>query len=140
MRQRSKGGTRLLSAPSSTLFQAEGGSSPLPTRLVFAFVRDFFPAGGCGVAVMGADDTLRSTQEATLRRLVSACVVLALSSMSCTPLESYVQADRATFDVIAPAYLMYVQMDAGLDAEQRARRERLVDSWLIRLVQAEGDR
>lgn len=49
----------------------------------------------------------------------------------------YVTADRATFEAIAPRYLDYVQDDASLDAEEKARRERTIDTWRLRLEQAE---
>ena len=71
-----------------------------------------------------------------MKRLLAVVVVFMV--VGCTPQAAYIEADRATFDVITPAYLGYVRGDAGLDAEQKARRGRLVDSWRIRLEQAEG--
>ncbi len=57
---------------------------------------------------------------------------------SCSPHRAYVDADRATFDVIAPAYLAYVRGDASLDQLQVQRRARLVDTWRIRIERAEA--
>ena len=64
--------------------------------------------------------------------------MLLLGLVGCTPHAAYVEADRATFDAIAPAYLEYVRGDETLDEEQVDRRSRLVDSWRIRIEQAEG--
>lgn len=56
----------------------------------------------------------------------------------CVPAGSYVAADRATFDAVAPEYSDYVREDAQLDADQRARRSRTIDAWRVRLEQAEA--
>ena len=66
-----------------------------------------------------------------------ACVVVLLA-VGCSPAAVYIEADRATFDVIAQPYLDYVNGDASLDDEQRDRRARLIDTWRIRIEQAEG--
>ena len=65
-------------------------------------------------------------------------LVVVLLAVGCTPQAAYIEADRATFDVIAPAYMDYVRGDASLNQDQQERRQRLVDTWLIRLVKAEG--
>jgi hypothetical protein len=65
-------------------------------------------------------------------------LVLLLSLSACTPATAYVEADRATFDAIAPAYLDYLRGDELLDESQVDRRSRLVDTWRIRIEQAEG--
>ena len=67
-----------------------------------------------------------------------AVAVLLLGLSACTPQVAYIEADRATFDAIAPAYLGYVRTDGSLSDEQVMRRSRLVDSWRIRIEQAEG--
>lgn len=89
--------------------------------------------------MVAGQDTLRRTPEVDpLRRLAaSAWLVLAGLGVGCTPQEAYVQADRATYELIGPAYLAYVRGDAGLDVEQVQRRERLIASWRIRIEQAE---
>lgn len=51
--------------------------------------------------------------------------------------EDYVAADRATFEAIVPRYREYVEADPGLDAEEKKRRNRTVDTWDLRLKQAE---
>lgn len=65
--------------------------------------------------------------------------VLALSSAGCaTTLEgSYAQADRATYDAVAPEYAAYVASDPRLTVEQRERRNRTVEMWRLRLEDEE---
>ena len=46
-------------------------------------------------------------------------------------------ADRATYDAVAPEYAAYVANDATLSDEQRARRDRTVQTWRLRLETAE---
>jgi len=67
-----------------------------------------------------------------------AVAVLLMCLSSCTPATAYIEADRATFDVIAPDYLGYVRSDPALTLEQALRRSRLLDTWRIRIEQAEG--
>lgn len=67
-------------------------------------------------------------------------LVLAVSGCAATGeviRADYVQADRATYDAIAPEYLKYLQADQELDSEERDRRERTVRTWRLRLEQAE---
>ena len=45
----------------------------------------------------------------------------------------YVEADRATFDAIAPEYLGYVENDTRLTPDQVARRQRTVETWRMRI-------
>ena len=71
-------------------------------------------------------------------RRVAVIVFLLLSVSACTPAAAYVEADRATFDAIAGSYLDYVRADELLDESQVDRRSRLVDTWRIRIEQAEG--
>lgn len=60
---------------------------------------------------------------------------------SCTgPADAYIQADRATFDVIAPSYLVYVTNDTNLTEEEKERRRRTIASWQARLRAAEAGR
>jgi len=55
---------------------------------------------------------------------------------SCTPQKSYVQADKAIYDVIAPAHEAYVEADATLSAEQKARRLRTLAAWKVLIEKA----
>jgi hypothetical protein len=55
-----------------------------------------------------------------------------------SPSAAYVAADRATYDAVAPGYAEYVRHDASLDDEQRARRERTLETWRIRVNAGES--
>lgn len=62
---------------------------------------------------------------------------LALSP-ACTPGAAYVEADRLTYEAVAPDHRRYVDADPNLDAEQKARRHRTLDAWAVRLDRAGG--
>lgn len=66
-----------------------------------------------------------------MRIILAVLVLLAVSG--CKASEQYVKADAATFDAISPEYLKYADADPALDADQKARRHRLVESWAIRI-------
>lgn len=68
---------------------------------------------------------------------VALVLPLALLGGCGSPTSAYVQADRATFEAVAPEYRAYVTVDGGLDAGQRARRIRTIDTWRLRLESAE---
>ena len=57
---------------------------------------------------------------------------------ACSLPSSYVQADRATFDAVAPVYSAYLTKDKDLTDDIRERRLRLIRSWGARLAEAEG--
>lgn len=65
-----------------------------------------------------------------------------LASCSTSPSNLYVEADQATYDVVAPEYLKLVREskdssgDATFDKDQIERRERLIESWKIRIEEA----
>ena len=65
-------------------------------------------------------------------------MLLAVLLTGCSPHQAYIEADRATYDVIALPYMDYVQADVTLTADQVARRQRVIASWLVRLEQAEA--
>ncbi len=65
-------------------------------------------------------------------------VPVMLSLASCTPGKAYVDADQATYAVIAPEYVVYVEADAKLTKEQRARRLRTLLTWKLRIDKAGG--
>lgn len=54
-----------------------------------------------------------------------------------SPAGPYVAADRATFQAIAPEYEAYLLADPRLTTEQRARRQRTVQTWQLRIDSAE---
>lgn len=74
-----------------------------------------------------------------LNRCGALLALLLFASCEAVP-STYVQADRATFDAIAPAHRAYVEADATLDEQQKARRIRTLETWLLRLEKAEGAR
>lgn len=45
---------------------------------------------------------------------------------------AYVNADRATYEAIAPEYREYVANDPGLTPEQQQRRYRTIYTWKLR--------
>ena len=55
------------------------------------------------------------------------------------PTADYVAADRATYQAVAPEYAAYVHADESLDAEERARRDRTLETWDARIRGAEDD-
>lgn len=69
--------------------------------------------------------------------LAALAFLLAGLAAGCTTAEkSYVEADKATFDVISPEYAEYIRKDGGLTEEQKARRLALVKSWGLRVEAA----
>lgn len=50
------------------------------------------------------------------------------------------EADRATFDAIAPEYLGYVTQDPALTEEQKERRRQTVRSWEAKVKPEADDR
>ncbi|QOV91638.1 hypothetical protein [Humisphaera borealis] len=65
--------------------------------------------------------------------------VLAIAFGSgCTPVGSYVSADRSTFEAITPEYARYVEADPDLNQQHKDRRLRTVAAWRLRLESAES--
>lgn len=56
-------------------------------------------------------------------------LVCAAALTSCTPVQAYVQADRAIYDAVAPAHRAYVTADPALSGEQKDRRFRTLEEW-----------
>jgi hypothetical protein len=53
------------------------------------------------------------------------------------PDAAFVRGERATYHAIAPEYLNYVADDAALGDEQKARRQRTVQTWDLSIRQHE---
>lgn len=64
-------------------------------------------------------------------------LLLLVLCSGCSVQDEYVAADRATYEVIAPAYQRYVRSDVTLADDQKVRRFRLLSSWLLRISKAE---
>ncbi len=66
-------------------------------------------------------------------------LVLSVALFSgCTIAPSYVKADRATYNAIAPEYRAYVDADPKLDQSEKTRRRGTLQSWDARLSEEEG--
>lgn len=64
---------------------------------------------------------------------LAACLALG----GCTAVsDSYIAADRATYQAIAPEYSAYVAADPGLSIEQKTRRANTVATWRMRIESA----
>lgn len=57
---------------------------------------------------------------------------------ACHPAADYVEADAATYAIVAPAHAAYVQRDEALTPEQRQRKLDFLQSWRIRIELAGG--
>lgn len=55
------------------------------------------------------------------------------------PAGAYVDADRLTWNAVAPEYDAYVQGDPKLTPDQKARRRRTVDTWRLRIESARAN-
>jgi len=53
------------------------------------------------------------------------------------PDASFVRAERATYNAIAPEYVGYVSSDPALSDEQKARRQRTIQTWDLSIRQHE---
>jgi len=62
------------------------------------------------------------------KRLVFVALAL-LSSCQGGPDPVFVSASRETYNAITPEYLHYVDADAALSTEQKARRHATTDRW-----------
>jgi hypothetical protein len=67
-------------------------------------------------------------------------LIAAIVLTGCTaPDKLYRDADRATYDVIAPEYLGYVKRDKALDAEAVNVREATIRTWRERIEAYESE-
>lgn len=71
-------------------------------------------------------------------KMSSALLSVACLIVGCTPVQAYVEADRATYEAIAPDHRAYVTNDPSLSSEQKTRRLDLLNSWDLRTRKAEG--
>lgn len=66
-------------------------------------------------------------------------LLLLVVLLGCSPGAGYVKADRLTHNAIAGDYAAYVGSDASLSAEEKQRRQALLDSWEARIASEEGE-
>jgi hypothetical protein len=70
--------------------------------------------------------------------LLLATLLLALLLAACgTTPAAYIEADRNTFEAIAPEHRKYLEADESLSDTSRALRLAALDSWEMRLKAAE---
>lgn len=68
-----------------------------------------------------------------------AVLFLVLTLGGCvTAADAYVDADRATYEAVAPEYLKYIEADATLNAMQKQIRRDNVAAWRVRIDKAGG--
>lgn len=61
-------------------------------------------------------------------------LLITISSVSCATVpQTYLEADRATFEAIAPEYHNYVEQDATLTPAQKINRQQTIQSWRNRI-------
>lgn len=82
--------------------------------------------------------TLQEAHGAGYLFLIGFLFVAAMLLPGCGSIaKQYVEADRKTFDAIAPEYSKYVEADESLDDDAKKLRLANVASWGYRLEQAE---
>jgi hypothetical protein len=84
--------------------------------------------------------TRRARRTPPKRRIAATLALTALAPIalsSCSVDSSYVAADRATYDAVAPFHRHYVESDPTLDPDQRELALLILDTWRIRLETAE---
>lgn len=93
--------------------------------------------GGTANVRVGPSDHTPSTNVLAWLLLMPALCLLAAAGGCAGPAPAYVAADRETYNALAPEYGDYVDRDLTLSPEQKARRNRTVETWRIRLEAAE---
>lgn len=73
-------------------------------------------------------------------RILLLAAALALGLSACATSERYADADRQTYEAVAPELEAYIEADAHLTPEQRERRRALLRSWKARIDAAQDDR
>jgi hypothetical protein len=71
-----------------------------------------------------------------MKLLLTLTTVLLLAACGTTP-AAYIEADRNTFEAIAPEHRKYLEADESLSDTSRALRLAALDSWEMRLKAAE---
>ena len=64
-------------------------------------------------------------------------LLLSLSLVSCSSLDQqYIEADRELYNIVAPRYLNYIDMDVNLDEEMKELQKGLIAGWDLRIRKA----
>ena len=75
-----------------------------------------------------------------MRRVIFGLLFGGYALVGCAaPAEKYVEADRATFESVAPKFLRYVRADEELDEVEREVRELVIETWRARIEAAEKE-
>ena len=64
---------------------------------------------------------------------LAACLLLLSSCNGLSVAGAYLEADRLTYNAIAPKYKAYVEADATLDADTKRLRLNVLTTWNMRL-------
>lgn len=67
------------------------------------------------------------------------CILACLSVIGCSVDETWVRADRAVYNVVAPAHREYIAADSTLTDGQRLNRTTLLDAWNARITEWEKE-
>jgi len=87
----------------------------------------------------GTEDELPARSDTWRTTAVILLALLLISLAGCVDMqEQYVEADRLTYEVVAPYHRAYVEGDPSLSPEQVERRLLLLDSWADRITEAEA--
>lgn len=87
---------------------------------------------------MNVADLLAEARERCLIGCRPGALLLAMALAGCAVDAAYVEADRATFEAVAPRYSAYLEADPLLTDDARARNKRTVRAWWDRIERAEG--
>jgi len=91
------------------------------------------------IMVAAAGWGLAAGKQRAANGLLLAGAPLMLGALAaCSPAAAYLEADRLTYEAIAPDHRRYVDGDPALTDEQRQRRRDTLDAWRVRLDLAEG--
>lgn len=66
---------------------------------------------------------------AAIGLVIAALVLVLLSVVGCAAPASFLAAERATYNAVAPEYLDYVNADPKLDAAQKQSRRDTIQAW-----------
>ncbi|QOV90904.1 hypothetical protein [Humisphaera borealis] len=124
--------------PEATLSPAEASSAAADAAADAYSPNEAFERGA-RVARYGGGITHKIPQLVLLLILPALALVGGCSSIAALdqPTPTWLQADRATYDAITPDYRDYIAADTTLDELRRERRLRTVETWRIRLEDAE---
>lgn len=60
-------------------------------------------------------------------------VAMVVAGCSSADMKAYIEADKLTYDALAPEYLELVNESDKLDKDQKGRRKKLIETWKMRI-------